>query len=106
ALAPKENAMRFSVLMAAIAIFAGTLAAADKEKLFLDPIDVQPKPIRQDPSVKYDYDIVYVRAHRAGDTTHQSFYTEIARPVFMKPGADLMLLHPDGSEEVLVAGGE
>ncbi|HEY3788369.1 MAG TPA: hypothetical protein VGL71_05910, partial [Urbifossiella sp.] len=32
-------------------------------------------------------------------------WTEIANPVFMDPGADLMLLHPDGSEEVLVKGG-
>ena len=41
-----------------------------------------------------------------GDHVHKEFYPEIARPVFMAPGADLMLLHPDGSEEVLVRGGE
>jgi hypothetical protein len=76
-----------------------------KEKLYLDPINVHPKPIHDDPSVKYDYDIIYVRAPRAGDHIHKEFYPEIARPVFMAPGADLMLLHPNGSEEVLVSGG-
>src|SRR5262249_6451652 len=32
-------------------------------------------------------------------------WTEISNPVFMDAGADLMLLHPDGTEEVLVEGG-
>ncbi len=33
-------------------------------------------------------------------------WAEISSPLFMDAGADLMLLHPDGSEEVLVAGGK
>jgi hypothetical protein len=101
------RSMRFPILLiATIALFAAHVLAEEKETLYLDPIEVHPKPIRQDPGVRYNYDIAYVRAHRAGDTTHQEFYTEIARPVYMRPGADLMLLHPDGSEEVLVSGGE
>src|SRR4029434_5537850 len=64
------------------------------------------KPIASDPSVGYDYDIAYVRARRAGDEVHKRFYTDIAAPVYLEPGADLMLLHPDGSEELLVEGGE
>jgi hypothetical protein len=35
-----------------------------------------------------------------------SKWAEIAHPVSMDPGGDLMLLHPDGSEEVLVPGGK
>ncbi len=68
------------------------------------PIDVEPKPIASDKSVKLDYDIVYVRMPRKGDDVGTN-WTEISNPVFMDPGADLMLLHPDGREEVLVKGG-
>ena len=63
---------------------------------------VDPPHISTDRSVKYDYDIVYVRAARAGDEVHKRFYTDIAAPVYLEPGADLMLLHPDGTEELLV----
>src|ERR1043166_5640295 len=41
-----------------------------KERLFLDPIKVEVPPLSSDPSVKIDYDIVYVRARRAGDQLH------------------------------------
>src|SRR5260370_277607 len=51
-----------------------------------------------------DYDIVYVRAPRFGDD-HPSRWPEVFAPGRLDPGADLMLLHPDGTEEVLVAGG-
>src|SRR5204863_182463 len=37
---------------------------------------------------------------------HKRFYTDFSQPVTMEPGADLMLLHPDGKEELLVAGGQ
>ena len=44
-----------------------------KQKLYLDPLNVEPRPIANDDTVKYDYDIVYVRLrgpsgkrHRAG----------------------------------------
>ncbi|MCG8464696.1 MAG: hypothetical protein MI750_07585 [Xanthomonadales bacterium] len=48
-----------------------------------------------------DYDIVYVRQVRFGDETNTT-WPEIFHPGLIDPGADLMLLHPDGSEEVLV----
>ncbi len=51
-----------------------------------------------------DYDIVYVRQPRYGDETH-TIWPEVFHPARAEPGADLMLLHPDGTEEVLVAGG-
>jgi hypothetical protein len=78
---------------------------AGKEPLYSDPIDVRVPHISTDKSVRYDYDIVYVRAPRAGDKVHKSFYTDFSQPVTLEPGADLMLLHPDGREEQLVAGG-
>jgi hypothetical protein len=86
-------------------LFAALLVGLQEER-FPDPIDVSPRPIASDPTVKYDYDIVYVRARRLGDEVHKRFYTDIASPVYLEPGADLMLLHPDGTEELLVAGGE
>jgi hypothetical protein len=52
-----------------------------------------------------DYDIVYVRAPRFGDNEN-SLWPEVFHPGRLDPGADLMLLHPDGSEEVLVTGGK
>ncbi len=77
-----------------------------KEQLFLDPINVTVPPISTDKTIKYDYDIVYVRAPRAGDKVHKRFFTDFSSPVTLEPGADLMLLHPDGSEELLVKGGD
>src|SRR5205085_1458890 len=47
---------------------------------------------------------VYVRGLRRGDKVG-SAWAEISNPLFMDPGADLMLLHPDGKDEVLVAAG-
>src|SRR5262245_13527007 len=80
--------------------------ALDNSPRYTNVIDVTVPSISTDKSVKYDYDIVYVRAQRAGDEKHKRFYTDFSSPVTMEPGADLMLLHPDGSEELLVAGGE
>src|SRR5262249_25489009 len=79
--------------------------APDKEKLYLDPIKVTSPHISTDGTVKYDFDIVYVKAPRFGDKGRTQ-WTEIAHPALMDPNSDLMLLHPDGSEEVLVKGGE
>ncbi|MBS1812226.1 MAG: PD40 domain-containing protein [Acidobacteria bacterium] len=51
-----------------------------------------------------NYDIVYVRAIRSGDN-QINFLPEALTPLLPEPGADLMLLHPDGSEEVIFAAG-
>ena len=58
------------------------------------------------PSIAHavDYDVVYVRQPRYGDNTNTT-WPEVAHPARIDPGADLMLLHPNGTEEVLVAGG-
>ncbi|MCE9603341.1 MAG: hypothetical protein K8U03_00385 [Planctomycetia bacterium] len=92
----------FLAVLAAV----GRVHAQEREPLFVDPIDVVPQPIAEDRIVRYDYDIVYVRARREGDEIHKRFYTDFSQPVTMEPGADLMLLHPDGTEELLVAGGD
>jgi hypothetical protein len=66
-------------------------------------LNVNPAPIASDKTVKYDYDIVYVRAPRYGDEKRPG-WAEFSDPTRMEKGADLMLLHPDGSEELLVSG--
>ncbi len=48
-----------------------------------------------------DFDIVYVRQVRFGDDINTT-WPEVFHPAKMDPGADLVLLHPDGSEEILV----
>lgn len=52
-------------------------------------------------SLPLDYDIVYVRQPRFGDTVNTT-WPEIFHPARIDAGADLVLLHPDGSEEILV----
>jgi hypothetical protein len=101
---------RLCLIVAACAVLVGLNRATHIQG---EPAGREPKRlntkiphISTDSSVKYDYDIVYIRAKRAGDKLHKRFYTEIASPLFLEPGADLMLLHPDGKEEVLVKGGE
>jgi uncharacterized protein (TIGR03437 family) len=51
-----------------------------------------------------NYDIVYVRVPRPGDNVN-STWPEVVTPLIPDPGADLMLLHPNGTDEVLFDGG-
>jgi hypothetical protein len=99
-----KRALLYGVLGVLIGLTG--VAASAEDNVSSGPLDVTPKPIAEGSSVHYDYDIVYVRARRAGDKVHKRFYTDIAAPVTLEPGADLMLLRPDGSEELLVAGGD
>jgi hypothetical protein len=71
------------------------------EPRYPGPLNMTPPPITADKSVKYDFDIVYVRAPRKSPDG-KSKWAEVGDPRTMEPGADLMLLHPDGTEEVLV----
>lgn len=48
------------------------------------------------------YDIVYVRSPRHGDTT-EMLWQEVVTPTHVEPGTDLVILHPDGTETLLVA---
>ena len=85
-------------------IAAGPLAAeeATGKHSFQAPISIDVPEIGSDPSVQYDFPIVYVRAPRK-NPTGQAHWAEVGDPRTMEPGADLMLLQPDGKEEVLVA---
>lgn len=49
------------------------------------------------------YDVVYVRQPRYGDQENTR-WPEVFNPTLMEPGADLVLLRPNGQEEVLVSG--
>ena len=90
------------------AAFGGANAAEpakEVDRRYPDPIRLSIPHISSDESIKLDYPIVYVRTPRKGDDVN-SMWAEIAHPVQMDPGGDLMLLQPDGSEEVLVEGGK
>jgi hypothetical protein len=95
---------RFTLLAALPFLFISFAWAQPLPPDVSGPINVSPKPVATDKSVKLDYDIVYVRAPRKGDAVGTN-WPEISNPVFMDAGADLMLLHPNGTEEVLVRGG-
>jgi hypothetical protein len=79
--------------------------ADEADKRFPAAIGLKVPHISSDASVKFDYPIVYVRVPRTSDDVG-SKWAEIAHPVAMDPGGDLMLLQPEGSEEILVAGGK
>ena len=68
--------------------------------------DIAVPKVSTDPTIKYDYDIVYVRTPRKGNAPHSSRWPDASLPLNVDAGGDLMLLHPDGSEERLVAGGK
>jgi len=77
---------------------------AETDRRYPGPISLEIPHVSTDSSVRLDYPIVYVRTPRRGDDV-KSTWAEIAHPVLMDAGADLMLLNPDGTEEVLVEGG-
>ena len=88
-------------VLLAVSIWPALAEPQEKDKRYPGPLNIEPKPIAKDESVKYDYDIVYVRAPRKGDK-ERPHWAEVGDPRTMEPGSDLMLLHPNGSEEVLV----
>lgn len=90
-------------LVAAGLILPEVAGQGQKDRPAAKPLNVNPPAIGTDQSVRYDYDIVYVRAPRHGDKK-LSKWAEFSDPTRMEPGADLMLLRPDGSDEVLVSG--
>ena len=90
------------LFLAAVAAATSSLLGQDKKQRVLS---VNPPHISKDSTVLYDFDIVYVRAPRKGDDK-QIAWTEVFSPLRAEPGSDLLLLHPDGKEEVLVAAGD
>ena len=83
------------------------LEGQEKHKL----LRLDPPGVSTDRTINYDYDIVYVRLPRKGFRTpsgkfESPIWAQAGVPLQMQPGADLMLLHPDGKEEVLVPAGK
>src|SRR5215813_5118655 len=70
------------------------------------PFNIVVPKVSTDRTIKYDYDIVYVRTPRKGNAPHSSRWPDASLPLNVDAGGDLMLLHPDGREERLVAGGK
>jgi hypothetical protein len=70
------------------------------------PFNIEVPKVSTDSSIKYDYDIVYVRTPRKDNKPHSSRWPDASLPLNVDAGGDLMLLHPDGTEERLVAGGK
>src|SRR5205823_4608952 len=96
-----------ALFVGAILVTCQATAGQDKPR----PLNLDPPHILTDKSVKYDYDIVYVRLPRKGFRTpsgkfESPIWAQAGVPLQMHPGADLMLLHPDGKEELLVSGGK
>ncbi len=104
-LSTKILSTRFLLPLTLSMLVCSLACAVEADKRYPDPIDLDVPHISSDPTVKYDYPIVYVRVPRAGDDV-VSKWAEIAHPVELDPGGDLMLLMPDGTEQVLVAGGK
>ena len=98
-----QRAVRWTMAFVVSGSFAANADEADRR--YPDTIGLDVPHISTDASVKYNFPIVYVRVARNGDDV-VSKWAEIAHPVAMDPGGDLMLLQPDGSQEVLVAGGK
>ena len=96
---PRTFLLTLGVALSAAVAALPTLAQKEPAK----ELNVVPAPIVADRAVKYDYDIVYVRSPRHGNE-RRAKWADFSDPTRMEPGADLMLLHPDGSEEVLVEG--
>ena len=81
-------------LLRALAVAATAAIAATAMSLSIQPAAAS----------AITYDIVYVRQPRYGDFTNTT-WPEVFHPAIIDSGADLVLLHPNGSEEILVAGG-
>src|SRR5262245_55701095 len=80
----RMNARRLSLVwLASFALARNGFGASDDQPRFTNNINVVVPRISTDTLVKYDYDIVYVRALRAGDKIHKRFYTDFSQPVTM-----------------------
>jgi hypothetical protein len=99
-----RNGLALAGLLLTLSIVTARPAAAQPPKTF----DINPPHVATAKSIKYDYDIVYVRAPRWFEdkgNKQPARWAEFGHPFAVTPGSDLMLLHPDGSEELLVPGG-
>src|SRR3954452_12142134 len=97
------SGVTLGVFLGGVLWLTGTLEGKPDAK---GPFNVTVPKVSADPTIKYDYDIVYVRTPRKGNAPHSSRWPDATLPLNVDAGGDLMLLHPDGKEEVLVAGGK
>ena len=92
----------FLAIIGTLVLFlARPVVAQDKQPTIV--LNINPPHVSTDESIRYDYDIVYVRGPRRTDGKEVR-WAEFSKPNLMELGADLMLLHPDGKEELLVSG--
>src|SRR5580765_903638 len=89
-----------------LGIQPGSVDSLAAERNSKGPFNVVVPKVSTDPTIKYDYDIVYIRTPRKGNAPHSSRWPDATLPLNVDAGGDLMLLHPDGKEEVLVEGGK
>src|SRR4029078_226846 len=101
-----RSGRNLAVLLLALATVTPAVAqelasdAVDPKLIVKERYDMNTPHFSKDATVKIDYDIVYVRA-----PLMKYVWPDVGAPVLMEPGADLMLLKPDGRQEVLVEGG-
>src|SRR5262249_22762365 len=94
--------IRLACPLAVLALVAlSATAQMREEKRYLGPLSLDVPHVSKDPSVKLDYPIVYVRAPRR-DPTGPSKWAEAGDPRAMEPGSVLIVIYPDGKENVLV----
>src|SRR5262245_65045087 len=97
----RDRTMKRFLAFSFLGAFSLVVTVAAQQKTPPPPLNMTPPPIAEDKTVKFDFDIVYVRAPRT-QADGRSKWAEVGDPRTMEPGADLVLLHPDGTEEVLV----
>src|SRR5689334_8049866 len=86
--------LTLAVLLSSRHWLTSVLAARPNSK---GPFNITVPSISADPTIKYDYDIVYVRTPRKNNSPHSSRWPDASLPLNVDAGGDLMLLHPDGS---------
>src|SRR2546423_13188663 len=92
--------LALGVLLCGLLWLTGSLAGKPSSK---GPFNIAIPKVSTDATIKYDYDIVYVRTPRKGNKPHSSRWPDASLPLNVDAGGDPMLLHPDGSEERLGA---
>src|SRR5947208_12737932 len=95
--------LALGILLSSLLWLTNSLAGKPNSK---GPFNIAVPKVSTDPTLRYDYDIVYVRTPRKGNAPHSSRWPDASLPLNVDVGGDLMLLHHDGGEERLVAGGK
>lgn len=94
------------VVFSIFALWVANITIAEEKT----SLQLTPQSIKADGTVQYDFDIVYVRAPRPDGKTQNNKYVsrvwgDVRDTRRCAAGSDLVILHPDGSEDVLVDAG-